>query len=426
MTGATEPTRLCGLFVQLLKSYISAVRQTRSGRGLTGAVQAHEGDMNYTSDMFKAAFGAGVVVLALCFSASFAAAHTCVEPPSGLVSWWPGDGDANDIVGGDHGALQNGATFANGVVGQAFSFDGVDDFVSVPHAASQNIRAALTIDAWVMKKGPCQRLNCIVLMKEDVPAPGEQDLRYGLLIFDEGGIAPGRVSLSLNTGIWQDVAISTTVLQENVWYHIAGTYDGGAARIYVNGILENSVEKSGLVLPSTGGAIKIGQESAVEDPEGAEFFNGLIDEVELYSRALSAEEIAALYDAGSAGKCKGAAFIEIDIRPFSKSNNVNPKSRGVLLVAVLGSGEFDATQVDSSTVHFGPGEASPVRDSRVVDVNHDGYLDTLLYFNKKATGIRCGDDSASLSGSTFGGQRFAGSDSIRTVGCKKLTSSRSY
>jgi hypothetical protein len=375
--------------------------------------------MKYTNDMFKAVLGVGLALLVPCFSVSFAASNTCVVPPSGLVSWWPGDGDANDIAGDNHGALQNGATFQNGMVEQAFSFDGVDDFVSVPHDASQNIREALTIDAWVMKKGPCQRLNCIVLIKEDVSAPGEQDLRYGLLIFDEGGVAPGRVSLSLNTGIWEDVVISNTVLQEDVWYHVAGTYDGSTARIYVNGVLENSVEKSGLVLPSTGGAIKIGQESAVEDPEGPEFFNGLIDEVELYSRALSAEEIATLYNAGGAGKCKDAAFVDIDIKPHSESNAINPKSRGILLIAILGSGEFDATQVDSSTVHFGRRNASVVRDSRVADVNHDGYRDMLLYFDKKATGIRCGDESASLRGKTFNGQSFTGSDSIRTVGCKK-------
>lgn len=91
-------------------------------------------------------------------------------------------------------------------------------------------------------------MNCIVLMKEDVPAPREDALRYGLLIFDEGGVAPGRVSLSLNTGIWEDVVISNTGLQDNIWYHVAGTHDGSIAKIYVSGSLENSVEKSGLVL----------------------------------------------------------------------------------------------------------------------------------------------------------------------------------
>jgi probable HAF family extracellular repeat protein len=111
--------------------------------------------------------------------------------------------------------------------------------------------------------------------------------------------------------------------------------------------------------------------------------------------------------------------VDVDIKPGSKPNNINPKKPGVLLVAVLGSGEFDATQVDSSTVHFGPGHASPVRDSRVVNVNHDGYPDVLLFFNRQDTGIRCGSETASLRGKTFGGERFEGSDSIRTVGCKQ-------
>src|SRR5262249_55983069 len=63
---------------------------------------------------------------------------SCTPPPPGLVSWWPGDGNANDIRGGNNGTLQNGATFATGLVAQAFSFDGTDQFVQVPDNA--NIR----------------------------------------------------------------------------------------------------------------------------------------------------------------------------------------------------------------------------------------------------------------------------------------------
>lgn len=380
--------------------------------------------MHYTSGMFKAAIGGGFLWLALCSPVSFAGAHSCVQPPSGLVSWWPGDGDAHDIVGENEGTLQNGTTFMDGVVGKAFSFDGVDDFVSALHNESQNLREALTIDAWIMRQGSCYPLNCIVLMKEDAPAPLEGDLRYGIVLHDDPeSWIYGRVSLSLNTGFWADVAVSNTILEENVWYHVAGTYDGSIARIYVNGVLENSVEHPGPLLPSTGGAMKIGQESAAGEPvDPPEFFNGLIDEVELFNRALSAEEIATLYDAGSAGKCKDGAFVQVDIKPFSKSNTINPRSRGVLLVAVLGSGAFDATQVDASTVRFGPGNASVVFDGHVVDVNRDGYRDMLLFFGKKAAGFRCGDTTASLSGRTFNGQSFAGSDSIRTVGCKKKKS----
>lgn len=60
----------------------------------------------------------------------------CVPPPSGMVGWWPGDGDASDIADGNDGTLVNGATTAAGKVGQSFSFDGVDDAVIVPDSSS--------------------------------------------------------------------------------------------------------------------------------------------------------------------------------------------------------------------------------------------------------------------------------------------------
>src|SRR5260221_659730 len=58
---------------------------------------------------------------------------TCVPPPAGIVAWWPGDGDARDIVGSLDGTTRNSVTpFATGLVGQGFRFDGVDDYVSLP------------------------------------------------------------------------------------------------------------------------------------------------------------------------------------------------------------------------------------------------------------------------------------------------------
>jgi opacity protein-like surface antigen len=89
---------------------------------------------------------AGVLIL---FLTSTAAAQQCVQPPAGLVSWWPGDGSADDIANGNDGTLQKGTTFAQGMVGQAFSLDGVDDYVQVPHHPSLNPASALTIEAWI-------------------------------------------------------------------------------------------------------------------------------------------------------------------------------------------------------------------------------------------------------------------------------------
>jgi hypothetical protein len=87
--------------------------------------------MKTTREMSKALFGGGLVFLLVLTLASHAVAQSCLQPPAGLVSWWPGDGNANDIQDGNHGTLQNGVTFAPGMVGQAFSFDGVDDYVDL-------------------------------------------------------------------------------------------------------------------------------------------------------------------------------------------------------------------------------------------------------------------------------------------------------
>src|ERR1051326_5483155 len=71
---------------------------------------------------------------------------TCVTPPSGMLGWWPGDGNANDISGqGKNGMLVNGTGFAAGEIGQAFSFNGVNQNVHVNSSAS--IRGASTITA---------------------------------------------------------------------------------------------------------------------------------------------------------------------------------------------------------------------------------------------------------------------------------------
>ena len=73
-----------------------------------------------------------VALFSLLTASQIASAQGCVPPPTGLVSWWPGDENANDIVGQNNGTLRGGATFIAGEVGQSFSFNGVDGFVEIP------------------------------------------------------------------------------------------------------------------------------------------------------------------------------------------------------------------------------------------------------------------------------------------------------
>jgi hypothetical protein len=111
------------------------------------------------------------------------------------------------------------------------------------------------------------------------------------------------------------------------------------------------------------------------------------------------------------------ANVSIDIKPGSDPNPVNPKSKGVIPVAVLGSIDFDATQIDFSTVKFGLAEAPPAHDGHVEDVNDDGFMDMMFHFKVQATGIVCGETEATLTGATFGGIQFNGTDAVKTVGC---------
>jgi hypothetical protein len=84
-----------------------------------------------------------------------------------------------------------------------------------------------------------------------------------------------------------------------VWTHIAATYDGDAVTIYLNGQLDAMLRVGSIVPGHTTQPVLIGHTNEV----ASTFFKGLIDEVGLYRRALSAAEIATLFTAGRAGKC---------------------------------------------------------------------------------------------------------------------------
>jgi hypothetical protein len=116
--------------------------------------------------------------------------------------------------------------------------------------------------------------------------------------------------------------------------------------------------------------------------------------------------------------------VKIDIKPGDKRNIINLRSKDVVPVAILTTStvkgdtlDFDATQVEPKAVKFGPNKAKSV-SHKTKDIDHDGDKDLILRFKIRKAGIACGDTKATLTGKTFSGQAFTGSDFIKTVGCK--------
>lgn len=109
--------------------------------------------MKTMNKRFKTLLDGGLIFLFSLVAISHAGAQTCVLPPSGLVSWWPGDGNFDDIQDGNSGTNAGAVTFTSGKVGPAFLFDGSpNSFITLPN--SPNLLPAsnqLTIDAWIKR-----------------------------------------------------------------------------------------------------------------------------------------------------------------------------------------------------------------------------------------------------------------------------------
>ncbi|MBI4325678.1 MAG: LamG domain-containing protein [Chloroflexi bacterium] len=226
----------------------------------------------------------------------------CAPPPQDLIGWWRAEGDADDAMGDNNGALRNGAIFVLGLVNQAFDFNGVNQFVEVPNSASLNPAGSFTIEGWIFPRR--DRVQIIVGKWGDTgDTPNQRS--YMFHTRPGGGL---QFSISDAANQWKAsfhlFESANGVVTLNTWIHVAAVYDqpAGTRRIYVNGI--KVAERVHEPITILNGTSKLGiGTSFPSSTTSADYFDGLIDELSLYARALSQSELLAIYNAGAAGKC---------------------------------------------------------------------------------------------------------------------------
>ncbi len=290
----------------------------------------------------------GVIFLMGAATARLAGA-TCDSAPSGIVAWWPGDGTANDIVGTNNGALTGGATATvTGMVGTAFSFDGTNSYVQIPDAPALK-PTNLTVEAWVKFNS----LNSSVsganageqymVFKQNTRTGNFEGYYLGKTRISGADHFTFQVSSSGGTTVELD---SVTTVTTNTWYHVTAVRGTNFAQLFVNGALE--------VQATVSFAQDYGTLPVYFGTSGQTYWDGklsgVLDEVSLYSRALVTNEIAAIFAAGAAGKCKGAAIVT-----GPQSQTVNVGSNVLFSVSATGYGtlsyqwKFDGTNLASAT-----------------------------------------------------------------------------
>jgi len=217
-----------------------------------------------------------------------------------MVAWWDADAvsgtTAFDIQGTNNGTLMNNITTVPGKVGNAFSFDGVNDYVQMATPYKFDHGQDFTIDLWVMKPKLSSVHRSFIL-------DTRQGTLFGVALVirpDETVLLGGRCN-NYDTGF---NAFSTSkILPDDQWHHIAAVVDWAAneSRLYIDGALEDTGDLTNCDSFTNSDKFFLG---AVGDLTSSLFFEGSIDEVEVFNRALTTQDVKAIYNAGSMGKCK--------------------------------------------------------------------------------------------------------------------------
>jgi hypothetical protein len=225
-------------------------------------------------------------------SIGFERVESTVLYSSGLIGYWKLDEGSGNVVMDSSGYGNNGtiygATWVPGKVGYALNFDGVDDYVSIPSFTPYNV-TSLTVAAWI--DSPLTQIGYIFYNGEN----GEFVLHMGQRV-DAGAGNPNLASFSVKFGSVGWVDVFSNSVTPNTWHYIVGVWTmGESIKIYVDGVLEGentAIPNESLYNPGSAYIATIG---TYYDLIEHDYFQGSIQGIRIYNRALNNTEISDLY-----------------------------------------------------------------------------------------------------------------------------------
>jgi hypothetical protein len=228
-----------------------------------------------------------VVVFAIFFTSVGFAQLPNYIPTSGLVGYWPFNGNANDESGNGNNGTVNGATLTTdrfGVANKAYNFNSNPQYISFPNgsASSLNITGNFTLSFWV-KTTATTTNNGFLNLGDNVASPP-----------NAGGIVSGLTSGGkFGIGIRGNWYSSITSVNDNNWHHLTSTYDSGILKIFIDGILNNTFNSISPPL-SWNGNRTFGCRTDLFMNSNTNYI-GQTDEISIWNRALTSNEVSGLY-----------------------------------------------------------------------------------------------------------------------------------
>ncbi len=230
-----------------------------------------------------------------------------IDLKKGLIAWYPFNGNTLDSSGKGNNVIFSNATPSkgqNGIKKNAYSFDGATTYMKIANSKSLNPTGAITLYAFVKPVGFYQGVchaNYIISKGFNLQAQGKYNLAFADALYYNYTQCNQPVLENFENfyGTYGDgeaacgVDDSTGYIKLGKWYKVTYTYDGSKSKIYLNGVLKSTAKRSGTFTPNTSDLF-IGKMEGSFGNQYPYFFNGIIDDIKIYKRALTAAEVAAL------------------------------------------------------------------------------------------------------------------------------------